>query len=167
MGLWARRYGGEVDWPLLLEQTKALRADRFAGAVFALAREALGVPLDLPPCWTEGAPDWEPLLRDLLDGGIYGSATPARQHTARVVHRAAARQDGGSAAGLKGFLTAAFPSRGSLLRDYPELEAHPARLPAVWARRLIRYARRTDTDTAATLRLSRQRLELLKQYNIL
>lgn len=166
VGLWARRYGPELDWPLLLRQTRQVRAERFTAAVFALAEQYLGLTVELPSCWTELETDPLPLLLDLLDAGIYGSSTRSREHTARITQDAVAAQQSGKRGGLR---TAVFPAARTLVEDYPVLRRHPSALPLVWGKRLVRYARRSRRaeNPSETVKLGRQRLALLRQYGIL
>lgn len=168
VGLWAARWQSRVDWTLLLRQTEQVRGAVFCAALFRLAEERLGISLGLPASWRELASDPEPMLRDLLEGGVYGSSTMTRAHTARITQDAVAAQRRGGRAGLR---SALFPPAESLAGDYPELKAHPALLPLVWQKRLLRYLRGAGASRAdkpaETLRLGRQRLALLREYGIL
>ena len=168
VGLWAARWGEEIDWELLRRQTERVHGEKFCAAIFAASEQKLGIALDLPPLWRAELPDPEPLLRDCLAGGIYGTATGSRSHTARITQAAVAARGRKKRSGL---LAAVFPSARSLEDDYPELKAHPARLPLVWQKRVFRYlkqaaASRGDSP-AETVRLGKQRLALLRTYGIL
>lgn len=70
VGLWAAHWGKEIDWSLLKRQVQSVRAQTFCAAVFGIAEQRLGIPLELPACWREAAPDPEPMLQDLFAGGI-------------------------------------------------------------------------------------------------
>ncbi len=168
VGLWASRYQAEIDWALLNKQLRQVQGETFSAALFVIAKEKLGLQLDLPAPWNELRPDPEPLLRDVLEGGIYGSATMSRAHTARITQDAVATQRTGKHRGLR---SALFPSAKSLEREYPILKEHPGRLPLIWQKRLIRYLKNARQDRgdspAETLRLGRQRLGLLREYGIL
>lgn len=168
VGLWARRWAPAIDWPLLRRQAEAVRGADFCAALFAAAEESLGLDLPLPDDWRAGRPDPAPMLQDLLDGGVYGSATGTRTHTARITQDAVAAQRAGRRGGLR---TALFPAAKSLEEDYPVLKEHPALLPLIWQKRLAAYLKRAAVtegeDPAQTVRLGRQRLELLRRYGIL
>ena len=169
IGLWAMRYGVEVDHNLVIRNLSDAHALYFAAAVFAIAKEDLGIDLQLPACWEEIQVDREPMLNDLLDGGIYGGSTMSRQHAAPMTVEAVAASRGNRK--KKGLLQRAFPSRDSLLRDYPELKEHHARLPLVWMKRLAKYRKETKNDennsTSESIRIAREREELLKLYRII
>ena len=168
IGLWAEKYGGRVDWELLWEQCRSTHTLGFSASVLRLAEERLGVRLALPAAWREAASDPEPMLADILSAGIYGSSNASRQHSATVTFNAveADRQQKKSSA-----LNSVFPPREKLLRDYPELREHPGRLPLAWGKRLWRYARETarqeNNSASDSLRIARERKELLRFYGII
>ena len=167
IGLWAERFGSQIDWPLLHEQCSLVHALRFCGAVFSLT-EQLGITPRLPALWQAELTDPSDMLADILDGGIYGSSTMARQHTARITQDAVAAQQQGKHRSLR---TTLFPPASALERDYPILTRKPALLPIVWQRRLIDYLKQSrtteDDHPSESLRLGRHRLALLKEYGIL
>ena len=49
---------------------------------------------------------------------------------------------------------------------YPYVKACPILLPLAWTQRIVRYALKKP-DTAASLTLAKERLELLKRYEII
>lgn len=167
IALWARAYYEEIDWPLLARQCAAVRAAVFASAVFAIGRDRLGIDLPLPDPWGS-APDPEPLLRDALCGGIYGSNDLARLHSSTLT-RSALRADriGRSATPL----AALFPGRRYMQRQYPYVKKLPLLLPVAWVQRLTRYLREQqaapDNTPAASLQLAKERIELLRAYDVI
>ena len=168
IGLWAETYAGRIDWDRLYDQCGSVRAQTFAAAVMAIAREHLGLGPELPARWRENAVDCAPMLKDLLSAGVYGSRDMSRRHSASLTLNAVEARHGG---GRSGVLATVFPGRKQLERRYPVLKKHPAALPAVWCLRLFRYGRETRSDrnnsAAGSLRIARERTGLLKQYGIL
>ncbi len=168
VGLWAERWHEKIDWALLRRQTEQVQGAAFCAALFAIAEERLGISLELPALWRQEVPDPTPMLRDLLEGGVYGSATRTREHTARITQDAVAAQRQGRRSGLRSTL---FPPARSLEQEYPVLKQHPGLLPLIWQKRLLRYLRQVRTgpeeDPGETVRLGKQRLELLRSYGIL
>lgn len=168
IGLWAKRYGDQVDWDKLYRQCSDAYAMSFASAVFRMAQTYLGIAFTLPPKWADVPSDPAPMLRDLLSGGIYGATDLSRLHSASVTVNAvaASRQHK-----KHSVWSSVFPSRDKLAGQYPELDQHPARLPLVWAKRLWKYGKETRTsesnDTAETLRVAKERTELLQMYGII
>lgn len=169
IGLWAKRYTGEIDHLKLMRDLEQSHALYFAAAVFAIAREDLGIELRLPDRWADLAVDRAPMLRDLLDAGVYGNSSMSRQHSAPMTLEAvAAKREQRKKTGL---LQRAFPPKESMLLDYPELKEQPARLPIAWLKRLAKYRKETKTmqnnSTAESLRIAKEREELLRCYHII
>ena len=168
IGLWAERWREEINWELLWEQAEQVHGAQFCAALFQIAEKSLGIPLELPAPWSSIAPDPQPMLQDLLDGGIYGSSSKSREHSARITQDAVAAQRTGKRRSLR---TALFPSAKSLERDFPVLKEHPLMLPLVWGKRLVRYLKSSASNPsdqpAETLRLGKERLSLLREYGIL
>ena len=167
IGLWARAYHDQIDWLRLHDQCRTVHAATFAAAAFCIAANALGIELDLPAPW-EDTMDVAPLLHDTLCGGVYGSNDYTRLHASTVTLNAVRASRTG---GRSSVLRTVFPPRSVLARRYPYLKKHTWLLPAAWAQRLAHYARekrQTTADSAAgSLRLARERIELMKQYDIL
>lgn len=169
IGLWAKRYADAIDWQRLMRDLEKAHALYFAAAVFAIAREDLGIDLRLPEEWDKLRVDREPMLHDLLDAGIYGSSSKSRQHSAPMLLDAvAASRENRKKAGL---LRRAFPPKEKLLKHYPELKEHPAKLPVVWIRRLVKYRKeiKADENNSAieSIRIAKEREELLRCYHII
>ncbi len=169
IGLWMKVYGNEIDHARLMSKLSEARALYFAAAIFAIAKLDLGIALQLPPCWNEIGIDREPMLCDLLDAGIYGSSTMSRHHSAALTAEAVAASRGNRK--KRGLLYRAFPPKRILARDYPELNEHPAKLPLIWVKRLLKYKNETKADEnnsmAESIRIARNREELLKHYRII
>ena len=167
IGLWARAYRDRIDWQRLHDQCAGVHAATFAAAAFCIAGDDLGIELDLPAPW-EDAIDVAPLLHDTLCGGVYGSNDYTRLHSSTVTLNAVKASRTG---GRSSMLRTVFPPRRALARRYPYLKKHPYLLPAAWAQRLVHYAKEKRQDTAdsaaGSLRLARERLALMKQYDIL
>lgn len=167
IGLWAREYHDEIDWQHLHDQCASVHAATFAAAAFCIARNYLGIEFDLPAPW-DASIDVESLLHDTLCGGVYGSNDLTRLHSSTVTLNAVKASRTGEKSSV---LSTVFPKREYLEHRYPYLKKRPYLLPVAWAQRLAHYARekrQTTADSAAgSLRLARERIELMKQYDIL
>ena len=171
MVLWAEHYGAEIDWQSILDRCRAVRAAGFAAAVFQIGAQYLAfdaqkacLPAEL--LGPEKAADL--LLRDLLSGGVFGTASRSRHHSATITHNAVSAQRRGETSSL---LQSLFPPQEKLQGEYPYLKKSPLLLPVAWATRLARYGaellRRGDSDAAETLRIGRERAELLRKLDIM
>lgn len=168
IGLWAQRYRKQIDWELLYAQCSEVNALRFAAAVLHIAKQQLGIMLDLPLNWRQIEVDTQPMLLDLLNAGIYGSASSARTHSASVTLNAVSAQHKSRRSSL---LQTVFPPKKALEQQYPVLKKHGIVLPYVWTKRLLTYRKNTKNSggatAAETIKLAQERKKLLKLYGIL
>ena len=160
-----------IDWDVLLENCRAIRAHRFAAAIFQIGSNHLTFDPDragYPAEWRAMAVDEGPMLDDLLCAGVYGSAQPSRQHSSNITLNAVAAEKQSKRSGT---LSTVFPPARKLTGRYPYLKKHPYLLPAAWCSRLVTYARETkqlrDNRAADALKLGAERIELLKMYGML
>ena len=167
IALYANAYGSQADWAQILKNCRAIRAEKFAAAVFRIGKNHLG--FEMPGIWETIAVDELPMLTDLLEAGVYGGASMSRKHSSNITLDALAAQKSGRKA-KGGFVTSAFPSASKLQERYPYLKKHRYMLPVAWASRLWTYAReshgRRDNNAADALKIGAERVELLKLYGI-
>lgn len=167
IGLWAREYRGDIDWQRLHEQCESVHAASFAEAVFRIAREDIGIELEPPEPWGMEI-DAEPLLHDTLCGGVYGSNDYTRLHSSTVTLNAVKASRRGERSSI---LRSIFPRKEYLERRYAYLRKRPYLLPVAWVQRIAHYAeekRGSDSNSASgSISLARERIELMKKYNIM
>jgi hypothetical protein len=166
--LFAGRYGSEICWEQVFRNCEAIRAERFAAAIFRIGEKYLGI--GSPEIFRAVDADEMPLLSDLLEGGLYGDASLSRKHSSNItLERVAAQKRGKRARGAMG--ASIFPSAEKLAGKYPYLKDHPWLLPAAWGQRLWQYARETrkiqDSSAAEALKIGQERVELLRCYGII
>ena len=167
IGLWARAYHAEIDWQRLHEQCESVHAATFAAAAFRIARNYLGVEVDLPVPW-DSSIDAEPLLHDSLCGGVYGSNDLTRLHSSTVTLNAVKASRTGEKSSV---LRTVFPKREYLERRYPYLKKRPYLLPVAWAQRIAHYASEKqvgkNNSASGSIKLAKERVELMKIYNVI
>lgn len=167
IGLWARAYHVEIDWQRLHEQCESVHAATFAAAAFCIAGDYLGIEFDLPAPW-DGSIDVEPLLHDTLCGGVYGSNDLTRLHSSTVTLNAVKASRTGEKSSV---LSTVFPKREYLEHRYPYLKKRPYLLPVAWMQRIAHYASEkqsgTDNSASGSIKLGKERIELMKRYGIM
>ena len=167
IGLWARAYHDEIDWQLLHDQCASVHAATFAAAAFRIAREYLSIDFVLPALW-DSPIDVEPLLHDTLCGGVYGSNDYTRLHSSTVTLNAVKASRTGEKSSV---LSTVFPKREYLERNYPYLKKRPYMLPIAWVQRIAHYASEkqsgADNSASGSIKLAKERIELMKQYDIM
>ena len=163
--LFAHRHGGAIDWERVRLSCRAIRAEKFAAALFAIGIRHLGFGPVGP--WGSLYVDEKPLLQDVLCAGVYGSADLSRQHSSTITLEAVSTRKKAPA----GILAAAFPTAKHLEGRYPWLKKQPWLLPVAWTSRMADYLRETkrrpDSSLADALKIGTERVELLKRYEIL
>lgn len=167
IALWAKKYYADIDWTFLHEQCESVHAAGFAAAVFEIANKYLGIELALPYPWKPSAP-CEPLLEDTLCGGIYGSNDYTRLHSSTVTLNAVRSSRDGK---KRGVLSSVFPNKKYMERKYSYVKKHPWLLPAAWAQRIFHYMGEKrgsgDNSGAGSVKLAKERIELMKMYKII
>lgn len=173
MVLFANAYGESIDWNYILTKCKGLRAEKFAAALFAIGEKYLNFSPEkacYPHIWRQISVDPDALLLDMLRGGIYGYSERSRMHSSNMTLNAVSADKKGKRSDGNVIRTI-FPSAKSMEGRFPYLKRMPILLPVAWASRIIGYAKETVTEpnTGATevLRVGSQRIELLRQYDII
>lgn len=172
MVLFANAYGDRVDWRYVRKKCRGLRAERFAAAIFAIGEKYLTfdpVRAHYPSSWHDLTVDPEPLLEDLLCGGIYGSADRSRVHSSNMTLNAVKADKKGKQS--KNLLRTVFPPAKLLVERFRWLRHKPWLLPVAWMLRIFGYLKeamtRSDSSAAAVIRMGNKRVELLRQYDII
>ena len=173
IALYSERYGDSISWGGLRRKLSELGAIDFARAIYGIAEKYLLTEKEMTPYlsgWKLEDVDFEPMLEDIMEGGLYGTSTMSRAHSATMTLNAASTQQTG---GLKALLHAVFKPRKRLQNKYRYLEKAPYLLPVAWAHRLLRYTlellrgdRRTNSPLDS-IRVGSERIRLLKQYHII
>lgn len=147
MIMFANAYGTKIDWDKVLENCKAIRADKFAASLFKIGEKYLGFNSE-KACYSEA---WEaikidekPLLHDLLAGGIYGDSNMSRKHSSSLTLNAVQAQKSGKKVKTNVF-KAVFPGMSSMKGKYPYLEKYPFLLPVAYGARIVKYRKESKS----------------------
>ena len=173
VAVFSEHYRTQIDWADLKNRLTEIEELDFVRAVYRIALEVLlpDSPLagDLAD-WDVFGIDAEPLLDDIMEGGLYGSATMSRVHSSNMTLRAASKQD---AQGLNAVLYSLYPPLESMRSKYPYLKKLPVLLPVAWMQRHVNYLwelvrHRGRANSALTsIRVGSERIRLLEMYNII
>ena len=169
ISLFANAYGKDVDWNYVYEQCRSIRADKFAAALLKIGEKYLVFSPEkahLPQVWRGIPVNEQPLLEDMLCGGIYGSSDRNRVHSSNMTLNAVANDKKGKKA-KKNILRSVFPSAKNLEGRYRYLQRHKYLLPVAWTSRIFSFARERDSGASDVLKTGSRRIELLKEYDII
>lgn len=168
IAFWGREYYSEIDWKRLYRECRDVHAQTFAQMVFKINEKYLGIETNYGDVWKNEKVPCEPLLHDVLCGGIYGSNDYTRLHSSTVTLSAVKSSRKGKGGGLRHTL---FPKKSYMEKRYKYVEKNPILLPLAWANRIVDYLKETgnnDNDSATdSLKLAKERIELMKIYDII
>lgn len=171
--LYANTYGSSIHWDEVYRACQHCRAHRFGAALFQIGIRYLTLDpkrAGIPAQWLSLPVDCEPMLDDLLSGGVYGNANASRQHSATITLNAVAAHARGSRA-RPSLLASVFPSARSLAGRYPYLKRRPYLLPVAWATRIFTYRKELAAShgkaAMQAIQIGNQRVALLRNYQII
>lgn len=164
----AERYSKEIQHQTVYVILERVRSRKFLDQLLAIGEQWLGFDTKKSG-WTYSAqPDYNELLQDSLDAGIYGHSTMSRRHSAGIVLKATEGQTIKSST-----ISTVFPSREKMQGKYPVLKSKPILLPLCWAHRLGKYAvevihqKDKDNSPLESVSLGKKRTEMMIKYGIL
>ena len=167
--MFADRYHHEIDWNKLRELLGEVNAFDYTRALFyILNRYLLPEAAFMPDIreWNIDEIDEEPLLLDILESGTLGASSLSRLHSSNITLNAATDGKRGN-----GVLHTVFLPLESMKGRYPYLEKAPFLLPVAWMQRIFTYLKEVkqtpSNDTGESIRIGRERVELLRKYHIM
>ena len=149
-----------------MEECEKLRLCRFASAIFEIGEKYLDLPREDLFCDINVDP--EPLLDDMLSGGLYGTEDVNRAHSSTMTLEAVASLKEGRRS--RGALHSVFLPKRDLEGRYPYLKKHGWLLPIAWIERgagYLKSRKASSVSPSESLRIGRERVELLKKYGII
>ena len=170
--LWAEHYGAQIDWTLLREQCRQVRAWKFARAVFRIGLNHLefdpgkaGIPTE----YLEDESGYRELLEDLLESGVFGGKDLSRKHSSTITLRTVESNRNGSSYSLCQTL---FPGAAAMEGQFPYVKKYPFLLPLAWCQRFVKYGgellrSKEGNEAAESLRIGKRRTLLLKELDII
>ena len=166
IALFIDSYREQIDWDRVTEVCKQYHLDQFVQAILLICEKYLGMQ-SVNISFTAKSVNEEPLLLDILSGGVYGANDENRLHSSTMTLKAISADKEGRK--TNGIMKSVFPSLGYMKKSYPYLKKNPYLLPAAWVQRIYRYAFQSSSnvDAAKTLEIGRERIRMLKEYGII
>lgn len=165
IALFSNAYGGDIDWEHIYRACKSVNIETFTAALFQIAHKHLTMN-EIPAPFVGIEVDEQPLLEDILSGGLYGTVDIDRVHSGNMTLDAVAAQKQGRRG--SGVWHSLFPGAAYLQGHFPYAKKHPILLPLAWAQRLGNYLARSSTSSPTeTIRIGQARIDLLKQYKVI
>ncbi len=154
---WDRKYA--VDWGRVREVITPLGGGRFTAAVLDAGHRYFDMPI--PDGWTPA--DSRDLVRDALEGGVFGHSTEDRLHSGSITFA-----NGAGHHAAHNLLRTLFPSREVMEINYPWVSRSRLLVPAGWAARIFQYMGRVGKGISPlrSIRIGTQRMQLLRKYEV-
>jgi len=159
---------GGIDWQDIRERLERLRMRPYWEALmqigtewFGFDKESAGISETL---WNNEV-DSMPMLKDLLDSGIYGDSSAQRKHSSNMTLAAVSAGKANTANSLGNSL---FPGKEYMQGRFPWLKKNGWLLPVAYGIRIFKYlSKKTDSGTQNVVRIGLDRVELLRQYGVI
>ncbi len=172
--LYSLAYADKIDWQMVTERSKDIHAYDFVSALYKIGEHDLfpeRFPDSLKHIWQTDEAEETSLLEDILSGGLYGTSSKERLHSANLTLHAAEED----ATGIRSsaLLRALFPAFSGMRSRYPYLQKYPFLLPFAWLQRMFRYGKenlmhaRSGKQISEAVRIGNERIALMRQYRIL
>ena len=167
MALFSNTYFDSIDWEYIYSACQSIHIEVFAAALLRIAYRYLTMKT-IPNSFAKIDIDEEPLLEDILTGGLYGVADINRAHSSNMtLHAVATQAKGRSSSGVWHSL---FPGKAYLQNHFSYAKSYPILLPIAWANRIWNYLKRSNgsaQNPTESIRIGHARIELLKKYRII
>ena len=167
IALMSEKYRDDIDWSYIRASCDSLHITCLCSALFQICEKHFGYRA--PESFADCKVDEEMLLDDILSGGRFSDSHLDRAHSSTMTLEAVSADRGGRR--RKGALHAVFLPLASMRGQFPYLRKYPWLLPAAWAQRIFRYltrkGRSDPVNPARSVKIARERIELLRQYRII
>ena len=162
--MYSEAYGDKIHWEHTYETLKQLNVLVLIENVFALAHNHLEFDfskIKLPNDYDESQCDYNDLLNDILDAGIFGKSTEERLHSSTMTLNAMEK-------GKSSIIRSVFPTYKEMKGKFSYLAKYPFLLPIAYISRIIHYLKHNETKNGQkTIEIGNQRIELLKKYRVI
>lgn len=161
--MYVEKYGRNIDWDYVWNIQKELHIDMFVLNLVSIGHAYLGFDIHkmnidetvLKQC------DYEELLEDMLNAGIFGSSTKERLHSSTITLNALKN-------GKPAILKSIFPTVAEMKEKYQFLYKKPYLLPFSYMLRIIKYVTNNDDKIGKkTIKMGKKRVKLLKKYKLI
>ena len=162
--MYGEQYGQFINWDYIYTVLKDSNFYVFIMNVFALAHDLLDMSFEhiqLLDDYETINKDYQSLLDDILDAGVFGKSSQERLHSSTMTLNA-------METGKKSLKKSLFPEKSYLEKKYTYLKKYPFLLPIAWISRIISYiGNKQQGSGQKTIEIGNQRIELLKKYKII
>lgn len=172
--LYSVHYENYIDWEKVKDQCCEINAFDFVSALYCIGEKHLltgQFPDSLRMIWNTDEVDESLLLNDILVGGIYGSSSEERLHSANITLGSVEAEKTGKA--LSVAKRTMFPPKTVLQNRYPYLKNKPFLIPVAWSQRLFSYIsdnlihKRNASGVSEAVRIGNERVAIMRRYRMI
>lgn len=165
----AEYYGPMNQWRELIPRLEELHMKDYWDSLLKIGVTYLGFSLSeaaYPVKLWQLDIDCEPMMKDLLDSGIYGDSTVERKHSSNMTLAAV---ESGEKNTTGSILASLFPSAEYMKRQFTWLDKKMWLLPVAYVIRIVRYLRTSNKkkEEQSSVQIGMERVELLRKYKII
>ena len=173
VAVFSNRWGECIDWKRLWDVCHSVNGVYFAAAIFSIGKQYFAFDDSIAgfaQYWGSLNVEVSPMLQDLLNSGIYGSASASRMHSSNMTLDAVERNEkrGSGKASVWGSV---FPAAAKLEGRYPYLKKYPWLLAVAWCSRIMDYRKEMkqcgENDALEAVRIGTRRVDLLRLYGVI
>ena len=163
----AEKWNEGIDWEKVRNKCETIHILKYAAGLFRIGERYL--ECQMPDIFKDISVNPDPLLEDVLTGGLYGVSDINRAHSAIMTLNAVAADRAGKK--KKGVVNSIFLPLRSMSSKYLYLRKFPFLLPIAWLQRVVGYIselrHQRHVDFSRTIQIGRKRIDLLREYDII
>lgn len=161
--MYSEVYLKEIHWNGIYVELDKLNTFTLIANVYAMAEKYLGFDISkihLPNQILQSI-DFNELLDDILDAGIFGQSTQERIHSSTITLNS-------METGKTSILRSVFPTAKEMKAKFNYLSTKPYLLPFAYIHRMWNYIiNNHNKESMKTIEIGKQRVDLLKKYKII
>lgn len=156
-----------IDWEIIRNKSEEVHISKYAAGLFRIGERYLDS--QMPDIFKDISVNPDPLLEDVLSGGLYGVSDINRAHSAIMTLDAVAADRAGKK--MRAVTNSVFLPMRTMSKKYPYLRKLPFLLPVAWLQRVAGYISERKglglVDPSRTIQIGRKRIDLLRKYDII
>lgn len=157
--MYVEKYNKNINWGQIFEILKYFQIDDLMMNIFLLAHDYLDFDCANIPLQNIKQNDYQDLLTDIMNAGIFGQSSNERIHSSTITLNALS--DGNT-----NILKSIFPSLKEMKGKYEYLHSFPFLLPIAYLSRIYHYLIKKQ-NSKKTIEIGQQRVQLLKKYKVI
>ncbi|MDD5934268.1 MAG: nucleotidyltransferase family protein [Clostridiales bacterium] len=170
--LYVNRFYDHIDFSHFWKVMKQLNYSVCCSYFFAICVECFGMRREaLKDSMIQSEVDMEPIIEDVIVGGVFGNASKERYHARNIIKPYLGMEKTTQLKKSTILLRVAFPGTKILCDEYEYAKKHRILLPIAWIQRCFSLLRKRITGRDAygkkTLEQAKYRLQLLKELEII